>query len=262
MTSSLAIVDGTIIDGLGGSPIRRGAIVLDQGSVVAVGPLDEICIPKGAAIISAEGRTVLPGVIDSHTHVEDRILQTLRLFLADGVTSVGNTGSGPSLVAIFHEEGRDSAAARGFIAGPAITAPGGYPAMRGDGLARGVETIDEVTAAVDELAELGVDFIKLTQEPFDFNYRDPGHLPVLAPDMIAAVVARATEHGLLVRSHVHYAHQLDIALDAGVASIEHMLFPLPTDVGYVELNRNHILTLSALPELRQRIEQMVRHGVY
>jgi imidazolonepropionase-like amidohydrolase len=256
--NSLAIVGGTVIDGLGGSPIRHGVIVLDQGSVVAVGPPDEVCIPPGAQIISAEGRTVLPGVIDSHTHVE-----TLRLFLADGVTSVGNTGSSPDLVATFHEKGRDSAVARGFIAGPALTAPGGYPSIRGDGsVARGVETIDEAVAAVDELVERGVDFIKLAQEPFDFNYQESGHLPVLAPDMIVAIVARATEHGLLVRSHVHYAYQLDIALDAGVTSIEHMLFPLPRDVGYVDLHRDHILTPSALPELQQRIERMVRHGVY
>jgi imidazolonepropionase-like amidohydrolase len=256
-------VGGTVIDGLGGNPVRHGVIVLDQGSVVAVGPLGEVCIPKGTRIIPAEGRTVLPGVIDSHTHVEDQILETLRVFLADGVTSVGNTGSGPDLIAVFHEKGQDSTAARGFIAGPALTAPGGYPAIRGDGSAAcGVETIDEAVAAVDELAERGVDFIKLTQEPFDFNYQEPGHLPVLAPDMIAAITARAREHGLLVRSHVHYAYQLDIALDAGVTSIEHMLFPLPKDVGYVGLYRDHTLTPSALPELRQRIERMVRHGVY
>jgi len=64
----IAIVGGTIIDGTGQPPIPDGAVVTRGSRIVAVGSRKDIAIPEGAEIIKAEGRTVMPGFIDSHTH--------------------------------------------------------------------------------------------------------------------------------------------------------------------------------------------------
>lgn len=260
---ALALVGGSVIDGSGTQPIHSGVVVIENGRITAVGPASQVRIPDAALVLRCDGQTVLPGIIDSHTHIEQDLPATLGAFLKDGVTSLGNTGCGPDLVSQLHTAGGDLHAARVFAAGPALTAAGGYPSMRGDGsVARAADSATEAEAAVDELAALGADFIKLTQESFDFNYRTPGRLPVLGPGPIAAVVRRADTHGLLVRSHVHHVTQLDIALDAGVTSVEHMLFPLPPDMGYVELHREGALSTDALPGLRRRIARMVEQGVY
>jgi imidazolonepropionase-like amidohydrolase len=261
--AALAIVGATIIDGTGAVPVEAGAVLMNRGEIIALGPVDEVVVPEGTTIIEASGRTIIPGIVESHIHVEDNIPAVLQAFLADGVTTVGNTGGSPSAVAIFKEASQQLNAARGFIAGPAVTAPGGYPSIRGDGSgAYGVATSAEGRAAVDYLETLGVDFIKIAQESFDFNFNSPGILPILEAEIVHAVVARAKERGFLVRSHVHQAEQLDLALDAGVASVEHMLFPLPPQSGYVELERTGELRLDSLPQLSERIDRMVRQGVY
>jgi len=64
----IAIVGGTIIDGTGQPPIPDGAVVTNGSKIIAVGSCKDMTLPKGADVIDAEGRTVMPGFIDSHTH--------------------------------------------------------------------------------------------------------------------------------------------------------------------------------------------------
>jgi imidazolonepropionase-like amidohydrolase len=258
----IALVGARLIDGTGAAARPDIDLLIEDGRIVRIGPRGSIRIPPQARIVPCDGLTALPGFIDSHTHLDRDIHSALRVFLQDGVTSIGNTGSSPELIEELHRAGRQAGAASAFVAGPAITAPGGYPVIRGDGsAARPVSTADEARAAVDELVARGVDFIKITQESFDFNYRSPGRLPVLAPALIEAVTRRAHEYGLPVRSHVHHVDQLEVALAAGVDSVEHLLFPLPPDTGYVELQRAGRLRLEALPDVDRRIDRMVEAGV-
>jgi enamidase len=260
---AIALVGCTVVDGAGSPPLRQGVIVVEAGRITALGPAGSVRIPDAARIVRCDGQTALPGIIDSHTHIDRDVPAVLGVLLKDGVTGVGNTGCGPDMVPQLQRAGEHPAAARVFTAGPALTAPGGYPGTRGDGTAaRGVTSATEAEAAVDELAALGADFIKLAQEPFDFHYRSPGHLPVLGPGPIAAAVRRARAHGLPVRSHVHNVTQLDIALDAGVTSVEHMLFPLPPEADYHELYLDGALGAAALPDLSRRLHRMVECGVY
>ncbi|TQF01768.1 amidohydrolase family protein [Kitasatospora acidiphila] len=258
----VALIGARLIDGTGAAACPATDLLIEGGRIIRLGPTGSVGIPPHARLVPCDGLSVLPGFIDSHTHVERDIPAVLHGFLQDGVTSIGNTGSGPQLIEELHRAGRQPGAANVFVAGPAITAPGGYPVIRGDGsAARPVHTADEARAAVDELAARGVDFIKVTQESFDFNYRSPGRLPVLPPALIQAAARRAHEHGLPVRSHVHHVDQLDAALAAAVDSIEHLLFPLPPETGYVELQRAGRLRLDALPDFARWIDRMVAAGV-
>jgi imidazolonepropionase-like amidohydrolase len=257
--ATLALVGGTVIDGTGAAP-APGTVLLRGNRIAEVG-LD-VAVPDDADVLDASGRFVVPGFIDSHAHFEDDVEALLVRFLAEGVTSVGNTGCDRRIVDPVRRAGEKPGAARGFSAGPAITAPGGYPSIRGGDVYVGVDSPRQAVDAVDGIAAAGADFIKLALEPFDFNFRDPGTLPVLGADEAAAATARAHELGLVVRAHVHYLPQLATALAAGVDSIEHVLFPLEPGRGYVELHAAGRLTVTALPRLPETVAMMAEAGVF
>lgn len=63
-----AIVGGTLIDGTGKRPIKDGTVVILGPWITEVGPSAKVDVPKNAEIINAEGKTVMPGFIDCHTH--------------------------------------------------------------------------------------------------------------------------------------------------------------------------------------------------
>ena len=63
-----AIVGGTLIDGLGGDPIRSSVVVVENGRIIASGSEANVAIPAGAKRLDASGRTILPGFIDTHVH--------------------------------------------------------------------------------------------------------------------------------------------------------------------------------------------------
>ena len=75
-------------------------IILENGKIKAVlGPGQEVAVPPGARVIPGQGRYVLPGLIDAHVHLVHRLNfahvtgdEVLPLFLANGVTSVRDTG--------------------------------------------------------------------------------------------------------------------------------------------------------------------------
>src|SRR6516164_1143784 len=67
--SLFAISGVNLWDGAGNAPIRDGVIVVSDGRIQAVGPRASTPIPKGATVISGEGKTLIPGLINAHGHV-------------------------------------------------------------------------------------------------------------------------------------------------------------------------------------------------
>src|SRR2546427_13008861 len=67
--SVLALVGGRLIDGFGGPPLENSVIVVRGNRVEAVGRQGEVAIPPNARVISTEGYTVLPGLMDMHVHL-------------------------------------------------------------------------------------------------------------------------------------------------------------------------------------------------
>ena len=67
----LVLKGGTLIDGTGRTPIANSTIVIENGRFKAVGAAHAVAIPDGAEMIDASGRTILPGFIDGHGHLED-----------------------------------------------------------------------------------------------------------------------------------------------------------------------------------------------
>ncbi|MGH8034961.1 MAG: amidohydrolase family protein, partial [Lysobacterales bacterium] len=65
-----ALVGGTLINGLGSTPIRNSVVLVDGETIEGVGTVDSLPVPEGYAVISTEGMSVLPGLWDMHVHLD------------------------------------------------------------------------------------------------------------------------------------------------------------------------------------------------
>lgn len=93
----LVIIDGRIVDGLGGEP-RRGDVVIGGGRILFIGQVDPAAIEPDK-VIDADGRVVAPGFIDPHSHGDPHETPAFENFLAMGVTTItlGQDGSSPAV---------------------------------------------------------------------------------------------------------------------------------------------------------------------
>jgi imidazolonepropionase-like amidohydrolase len=205
----LVIQGGKLIDGTGRPPIENSAIVIEAGKFQAVGKSGEVAVPRGAQVIDVRGKTVLPGFIDGHGHLEDFHGE---LYLHLGITTCANIElyqDGPWTLA------QKQGTALGKIRGPRIWMSGraiggistGHDAF-GSRTARDniiVTTPEEVRQAVRRKREMGCDILKVNE--------------FLAMDLVKVAVDEAHGLGMPVA-----AHSWDVAgsANAGVDAIEHI----------------------------------------
>jgi imidazolonepropionase-like amidohydrolase len=249
----LAVRAGRLIDPKAGTVVPNAVIVVESGKVKAVGA--SAAIPAGATVIDLSGLTVLPGLIDCHTHLvgdyvndsdpltelkesaASRAFESIpnaRVTLEAGFTTVRDVGTYRAFVDVAM---RDAIAKgyfpgpRMFVAGAYLTITGGGGAMSGDlapdiglpwdlrfGVADGV---DQVRQRVRDIAQHGVDVIKvLATGAFLAHGSDP-HAVEYSYEEIRAAVEEASHKGLKVAAHAHSADGIKNAVRAGVASIEH-----------------------------------------
>src|SRR3954462_7737258 len=83
----LVLDDGTLIDGTGRAPIPDAVVIVEGNRIKAVGPRGQVQVPANANVIRLNGRTILPGLFDGHTHLVD---WNFPLFLPWGVTTVAD----------------------------------------------------------------------------------------------------------------------------------------------------------------------------
>lgn len=195
-----AIVGATLIDGRGGLPVSDAIIVVRGDRITAAGPRSSTPIPPGAEIVEAQGLSALPGLFDSHFHLDgDEGLPAL--YLTHGVTSVRDPGAWIEA----YEGVRNSKAEipRLFLAGPHLDSP--PPAYPKDALI--VRDTEETRLAVNRLIDQGASSIKV-------YFR----LPV---GLIRATTEAAHARGVPVTSHLEIVDAGD-AIRAGVDGVEHI----------------------------------------
>jgi len=198
-TSVIAIVGATLIDGRGGPPVSDAVVIVKGERIAAVGNRASVKIPPGAQIVDAKGLTLLPGLIDSHFHLDgDDPLPAL--YLSHGVTAIRDPGQWIEA----YDKARKAAAPvpRLFLCGPHLDSPpAAYPA---DSYI--VRDADETRLAVNHFVNDGASAIKV-------YFRLP-----LA--LIKVAIDTAHSRGVPVMGHLEIVDARD-AIIAGIDGIEH-----------------------------------------
>jgi hypothetical protein len=206
---TLVVQGGRLIDGTGRPPIENCAIVIQGGRFQTVGRSDAVSIPAGAEVIDVKGKTVLPGFIDGHGHLEDFHGE---LYLHLGITTCANIEiyqDGPWTRA--QKQGTELGKIRGpriWMSGRAIGGVStGHDAF-GSRTVRDniiVTTPDEVRKAVRRKKEFGCEILKVNE--------------FLSLDLLKVAVDEAHGLGMSVA-----AHSWDVvgSANAGVDAIEHI----------------------------------------
>jgi imidazolonepropionase-like amidohydrolase len=88
---ALVLDNARVIDGTGAAPLDHGRLVIQDDRIIAVGPRDTVVAPPGAQVLDLTGRTIVPGLIDLHFHIENDPKLALRQ-LSHGVTSFRDPG--------------------------------------------------------------------------------------------------------------------------------------------------------------------------
>jgi imidazolonepropionase-like amidohydrolase len=245
-----------IIDGTGGAPIKDGIIVITDDRITAVGSSAAITYPAGSKVIDLGNATLLPGFIDSHTHIIGRVLgdpaqrdaamrdydsfgsilgvRNASRTLMAGFTTIRNVGAGD-----FNDLALRKAINEGWIPGPRmVTAAhslgitGGHCDENGfkPGIADGdfktgiADGPDAVRAAVRYQVKYGADVIKTCATGGVLSEGDAVGTPQYTYEELKAMVDEAHKLERKVAAHAHGTEGIKIAVRAGVASIEHGSF--------------------------------------
>jgi imidazolonepropionase-like amidohydrolase len=194
-----AFTGATLIDGTDRQPIANATIVVRDGRVVAAGAATAVTVPPGAERVSLAGKTIIPGIINAHGHVNTPA--DLRTYAAYGITTVYSLGGEPASVFAARDAQNTPALdrARVFVAGPVLTP----------------NTPDEARAQVAGVAEQKADIVKIR---VDDNLGTAQKMP---PEIYRAVIDEAHKRGLRVATHLFYLADAKSLLDAGTDLVAH-----------------------------------------
>ena len=173
----LVLRGGRIFDGTG-TAVHEGTLVIERNKILKILPPSSSDWPKNAEVVDVAGKTILPGLIDLHTHLTYpvtegevlkapsgadatlRAVEKLRYFLESGITSVRDVGSQGDVTFRLKEWVRENrlAGPRVFPAGQFITAEGGHSTEKTFYIQRAVEagadTIEHPLPRTDETIQL------------------------------------------------------------------------------------------------------------
>jgi len=237
---------GKFLDVRTGKMLTNRAIVVEDGKIISVGS-DTDALPEGAKVIDLSDKTVLPGLIDAHTHITfdpkfgyDRLAisvprealigaKNARITLLAGFTTIRNVGATE-----FADIALRDAINAGDVPGPRIDASGPALSITGGhcddnllpygwhatevGVADGVENVQH---KVREIIKYGADVVKICATGGVLSLGDnPQHSQYTQAEL-NAIVADAHRLGRKVAAHAHGAEGIRWSAEAGVDSIEH-----------------------------------------
>jgi imidazolonepropionase-like amidohydrolase len=244
---TIVIEGAQIWDGTGRSPIQDAVLVIKGDRIAAVGQRGAVAIPKDARMISAKGKTVIPGLINTHGHVgmtkglkmarenytKENVLAQLKQYARYGITAVQSLGT--DFEPMFEVRGpakpNEAVRATVFTAGRGFTGKNGYPAVLpgNAGVPREVDTVEEVKAGVEELARQKVDLVKIW---VDDHW---GHYAKIRPDLYQAIIAEAHKRKLRVMAHVFYLEDARKLVEAGLDGLAHSIRDREVDDALIAL---------------------------
>ncbi|MDQ3802930.1 MAG: amidohydrolase family protein [Acidobacteriota bacterium] len=246
----VAVRAARLIDVRQGRVMQNPVVLVEGDRVTAVGP--NLTVPAGVQVLDLGGATLLPGLIDCHTHItgqpanyyEDIFRRSpidyavvahvyARRTLEAGFTTVRDLGSGE-----FIDVALRNAINAGTVPGPriqaatlAIGATGGHadlsgfsPYLKFGGFSGIADGADEIRKAVRFQVKNGADVIKLVATAGVLSEEESVGAPQYTLEEMTAAVEEAAMWGRKVAAHAHGAEGIKRAVRAGVASVEHGSF--------------------------------------
>ena len=256
----LAFKNANVIDGTGSAPVPGATVLVDGKKIAAVGK--EVSIPDGATVIDLKGKTLMPGLMESHAHLGGRDFPPgldsakqsydyapMRDYtLAAGVTTIRSCGDWM----------QDSIATRdkieqGVLRGPRLICSGKQFQRRDAHPSRTIwgndpgtcanagafpDTPEEARELVHEISAAGSNYIKIiVAHSFIFIY--PEKFAPLSDDILEAIVDEAHKHGMWVMVHIDSAPDAIKMVRYGADEINHLiamgLAEIPDEADYDEL---------------------------
>jgi imidazolonepropionase-like amidohydrolase len=245
----------SLIDGVGNKPLQEVSIVVEDGLIQEVRE-GFISAGEGDELIDLTHHTVMPGLMDMHTHLSFEFSKTAysegfflnptdyairstvyaKRTLMAGFTTVRDLGDdGMVIVSLRNAINAGLVAGpRIFTSGKAIGTTGGHAdptngwndELRGDpGPKQGViNGADDARKAVRQRYKEGADLIKITATGGVLSLAKSGHNPQFTDEELAAIVGAARDYDFTVAVHAHGTEGMKRAVEAGVTSIEHGTF--------------------------------------
>jgi imidazolonepropionase-like amidohydrolase len=222
----LVLTHVSVIDGTGGDLNPDLTVVIDGDRISDIGPQARVRIPKGALIINASGKFLIPGLWDMHVHFGENGEEHFPALIANGVTSVRQMGGDGDRAIALRER-----VTAGSVFGPRIKATGLIlesprfvqivQKITGESFAGkriGVANAEDARSAVEANVKMGADFLKIRT--------------CASREVYLAIAAEAKRAGLPLVGHLPDGISPIEASDAGQRSIEHgwvMLETIPED---------------------------------
>ena len=252
-TGTIAFTGARIVDGTSRAPIENGTIVVTNGRIANVGA--GVKAAAGATVVDLAGKTVMPGLVNAHGHVnintdvtdqskDDQLAQRLKMYAAYGVTSVMSLGSntydeaegfkvrdqqragtGPAAT----DAARFNSAGRPILYRPDPNAGGPKP---------GAETEEDARKDVDRHLPFHPDFIKLHIDNIPAD---------LKPNVRSALIDEAHKNGVKVAVHLFYLSEAKDVIARGADVIAHSIRDQDVDAATAaEMKRKNVGYIATL----------------
>ena len=238
-----------LIDGRGGAPLAPAMVVIEGDRVVGVG--SQLAVPEGAKVIDLGSATLLPGLIDLHTHLcgkygvhwEDELVKTTpafsalwgahnaRVTLEAGFTTVRDMGTAWPYVDVELRNAIEAGAVPGprmMVAGSYVSSTGGAgdaqqfsPYVQVPSVDNLADSPQEVVRQVRKNFKHGADFIKLLATGAVLSKGQAPGSQQFSDEEILAAVTEANRWGRQVAVHAHGIGGIKTSIRAGVRPIDH-----------------------------------------
>jgi imidazolonepropionase-like amidohydrolase len=243
MSTAIVFEGARLITGDGSAPVEDAVFVVEGGRFAQVGRSGQVQPPEGAARVNLSGKTVMPALIDTHTHLaqtREALVSQLQGKAYYGVAAVLSLGQDTADVPFQVRQETIPNAARYMTAGRGITMPepGRTEAPYW------ITTEAEARKAVQELAARKVDIVKIWVDDRDGKYKK------LTPPLYGAVIDEAHKQGLRVTAHIFALEDAKGLLKAGIDAFAHGVRDRDIDDEFLAMikERPNVVLVPNLPD--------------